>query len=114
MRFFIEGDSKFPTINGTGTEDYFGASYGFPENCTTAYAGNTLNHAGKDGPLGWWQPANTSRCQMTLPGGVLGSNGTTRAISQVSGVVREVATVVGCILPSVETRMQLRGSCETL
>ncbi len=53
MKFFMDGDSKFPTINGTGTEDYFGASYGFPENYTTAYAGNTLNHAGKDGPPKW-------------------------------------------------------------
>jgi hypothetical protein len=53
IKFFMDGDSKFPTINGTGTEDYFGASYGFPENYTTAYAGNTLNHAGKDGPPKW-------------------------------------------------------------
>jgi Protein of unknown function (DUF2961) len=53
VKFFIDGDSKFPTINGTGTEDYFGASYGFPENYTTAYAGNTLHHAGKEGPPKW-------------------------------------------------------------
>src|SRR5690349_15519864 len=24
VKFFIDGDAKFPTINGTGTEDYFG------------------------------------------------------------------------------------------
>jgi hypothetical protein len=53
VKFFIDGDGKYPTINGTGTEDYFGASYGFPENYTTAYAGNTLNHSGKEGPPKW-------------------------------------------------------------
>ena len=29
IKFYIDGDSKFPTINGTGTEDYFGGSYDF-------------------------------------------------------------------------------------
>ena len=53
IKFFLDGDGKFPTINGTGTEDYFGASYGFPENYSTAYTGNTLSHAGKDGPPKW-------------------------------------------------------------
>ena len=53
IKFFIDGDGKFPTINGTGTEDYFGASYGFPETYTTAYAGNTLSHSGKNGPPKW-------------------------------------------------------------
>ncbi len=47
IKFFIDGDGKFPTINGTGTEDYFGASYGFPEIYSTAYNGSTLKHAGK-------------------------------------------------------------------
>jgi hypothetical protein len=35
IKFFIDGDSKFPTICGTGTEDYFCGSYDFetgPEN----------------------------------------------------------------------------------
>ena len=27
IKFFIDGDSEFPTICGTGTEDYFGGSY---------------------------------------------------------------------------------------
>ncbi|OCT12582.1 hypothetical protein A8709_32735 [Paenibacillus pectinilyticus] len=27
VKFFIDGDEKFPTICGTGTEDYFGGSY---------------------------------------------------------------------------------------
>ncbi len=29
IKFYIDGDKKFPTICGTGTEDYFGGSYGF-------------------------------------------------------------------------------------
>ena len=27
IKFFIDGDGEFPTICGTGTEDYFGGSY---------------------------------------------------------------------------------------
>lgn len=30
IKFFIDGDREFPTICGTGTEDYFEFSYGFP------------------------------------------------------------------------------------
>ena len=29
IKFFIDGDGEFPTICGTGTEDYFGGSYGW-------------------------------------------------------------------------------------
>lgn len=29
IKFFLDGDQKFPTICGTGTEDYFGGSYNF-------------------------------------------------------------------------------------
>lgn len=29
IKFYIDGDTKFPTINGTGTEDYFCGSYNF-------------------------------------------------------------------------------------
>ena len=32
VKFFIDGDSKFPTICGTGTEDYFCGSYNFDRN----------------------------------------------------------------------------------
>ncbi len=31
VKFYIDGDSKFPTICGTGDEDYFNGSYGFEE-----------------------------------------------------------------------------------
>ena len=53
VKFYIDGDKKFPTICGTGTEDYFCGTYGFPETFTTAYVGNTLDHKGKDGPPKW-------------------------------------------------------------
>jgi hypothetical protein len=52
IKFFIDGDSKFPTICGTGTEDYFCGSHGFdvtgPDNAhhyqefTTPYSGLSL------------------------------------------------------------------------
>lgn len=42
IKFYMDGDQQFPTICGTGTEDYFLGSYGFPENYTTAYSGNVL------------------------------------------------------------------------
>lgn len=29
IKFFMDGDTKYPTINGTGTEDYFCGSYNF-------------------------------------------------------------------------------------
>lgn len=49
IKFYMDGDTKFPTINGTGTEDYFLGSYGFHvtneegdrvyKDYTTPYAG---------------------------------------------------------------------------
>src|SRR5258708_6386142 len=47
IKFFMDGDTEFPTINGTGTEDYFNGTYNFDvgkENggyreFTTPYAG---------------------------------------------------------------------------
>lgn len=46
IKFFMDGDKEFPTICGTGTEDYFCGSYGFHKPGTgeyqefdTAYAG---------------------------------------------------------------------------
>jgi hypothetical protein len=53
VKFYIDGDKDYPTLNGTGTEDYFGGTYGFPEVYTTAYVGNTLEHKGQDGPPKW-------------------------------------------------------------
>lgn len=53
VKFFIDGDTQFPTIVGTGTEDYFGASYGFAETYSSPYSGCTLKLAGKEGPPKW-------------------------------------------------------------
>ncbi len=44
IKFFMDGDTDFPTICGTGTEDYFCGSYGFDvggkyQEFTTPYAG---------------------------------------------------------------------------
>lgn len=44
IKFFLDGDKKFPTICGTGTEDYFCGSYNFDvegqyKEYSTAYAG---------------------------------------------------------------------------
>lgn len=44
IKFYLDGDKNFPTICGTGTEDYFCGSYGFVSNneyraYTTPYAG---------------------------------------------------------------------------
>jgi hypothetical protein len=44
IKFFLDGDGEFPTICGTGTEDYFCGSYNFDRNghyaeFSTAYAG---------------------------------------------------------------------------
>ena len=49
IKFFIDGDTDFPTINGTGEEDYFLGSYGYAKrenggapretNYSAAYAG---------------------------------------------------------------------------
>jgi len=37
IKFFLDGDDRFPTICGTGTEDYFGGSYGFENQKTNRY-----------------------------------------------------------------------------
>jgi hypothetical protein len=37
IKFYIDGDSEFPTIAGTGTEDYFCGSYNFENQATHRY-----------------------------------------------------------------------------
>jgi hypothetical protein len=32
IKFYLDGDTQFPTINGTGTEDYFNGAYDFEVN----------------------------------------------------------------------------------
>ncbi len=53
VKFYIDSDGKFPTLAGTGTEDYFGGSYGFPEPYSTAYVGTPLKPNNADGPPKW-------------------------------------------------------------
>jgi hypothetical protein len=43
IKFYMDGDEAFPTICGTGTEDYFGGAWGFGgEPYSTAYLGYPL------------------------------------------------------------------------
>jgi hypothetical protein len=46
MKFYIDGDAGFPTICGTGTEDYFCGSYGFENPKTKQYQEFTTPYAG--------------------------------------------------------------------
>jgi len=62
IKFFMDGDTKFPTICGTGTEDYFCGSYGFhsPEGggyleFNTAYAGMPQVIAGEQPKFGLYR-----------------------------------------------------------
>ena len=54
VKFYKDEDTKFPTICGTGTEDYFLGSYGFPQSYTTAYAGTTLPFKDSDSLPNYW------------------------------------------------------------
>lgn len=46
IKFFIDGDKEFPTICGTGTEDYFCGSYNFEDQVTKQYTEFTTAYAG--------------------------------------------------------------------
>jgi len=46
IKFFIDGDREFPTICGTGTEDYFCGSYNFENQVTKQYQEFTTPYAG--------------------------------------------------------------------
>ncbi|HYG17295.1 MAG TPA: glycoside hydrolase family 172 protein [Ohtaekwangia sp.] len=46
IKFYMDGDTKFPTINGTGTEDYFCGSYNFENKVTHQYQEFTTPYAG--------------------------------------------------------------------
>jgi hypothetical protein len=39
IKFYLDGDKKQPTINGTGTEDYFGGAWGFGDTFTSLFSG---------------------------------------------------------------------------
>jgi hypothetical protein len=53
IKFYVDGDKEFPTICGTGTEDYFCGSYGFPESYSTAYTGTVLPSKEGEAPSFW-------------------------------------------------------------
>ncbi|MDB5017960.1 MAG: hypothetical protein JWQ84_2792 [Mucilaginibacter sp.] len=44
IKFFMDGDTEFPTINGTGTEDYFCGSYDFDSNHKNPGGGETSQY----------------------------------------------------------------------
>jgi len=46
IKFFLDGDKEFPTICGTGTEDYFCGSYNFENRDTRQYQEYTTPYAG--------------------------------------------------------------------
>ena len=52
----MDGDDEFPTISGTGMEDYFLGSYGLSRVFSTAYSGNVLptSDAKKTDPPQFW------------------------------------------------------------
>ncbi len=46
IKFYLDGDADFPTICGTGTEDYFCGSYNFENPATREYQPFTTPYAG--------------------------------------------------------------------
>ena len=46
IKFYMDGDTEYPTINGTGTEDYFGGSYNFENQKTRQYQEYSTAYAG--------------------------------------------------------------------
>ena len=46
VKFFMDGDTEFPTIAGTGTEDYFCGSYDFENPLTKQYQEFTTPYSG--------------------------------------------------------------------
>jgi hypothetical protein len=58
IKFFIDSDGKFPTICGTGTEDYFCGAYGFENRTLHQYQEFTTPYSGLAQvirPDGLWQ-----------------------------------------------------------
>ena len=44
-KFYIDGDGEFPTICGTGTEDYFGGAWSFGKNFSAPFMGYPLGNS---------------------------------------------------------------------
>jgi hypothetical protein len=58
IKFFIDDDEEYPTICGTGTEDYFGGAWGFNDIYSTPFLGYPLwrkepNEVPKHGLYRW-------------------------------------------------------------
>jgi len=43
VKFYLDGDKQHPTINGTGTEDYFEGAWAFGDTFSTPFAGYPLH-----------------------------------------------------------------------
>jgi hypothetical protein len=52
FKVFLDGDREFPTICGTGTEDYFGGAWGFLQNFTAPFLGYPEGPAGPEYQVG--------------------------------------------------------------
>jgi hypothetical protein len=61
IKFFLDGDDEYPTICGTGTEDYFCGSYNFENKETRQYQEFTTPYAGLHQVL---RPDGVYRSQM--------------------------------------------------
>jgi len=61
VKFYLDGDKEFPTICGTGTEDYFCGSYNFENKETKQYQEFTTPYAGMPQVL---RPDGVYRSQM--------------------------------------------------
>jgi len=61
IKFYLDGDREFPTICGTGTEDYFCGSYNFENKATGQYQEYTTPYAGMPQVL---RPDGVYRSQM--------------------------------------------------
>ena len=59
IKFYMDGDREYPTICGTGTEDYFCGSYNFENSQTHQYQTFTMPYSGL--------------CQVICPDGVYAS-----------------------------------------
>jgi hypothetical protein len=73
IKFFLDGDREYPTINGTGTEDYFCGSYNFENQKTHQYQEFSTAYAGlhqvihPDGLYGSQQRFGMYRWHITDP-----------------------------------------------
>ncbi|MBO3662811.1 DUF2961 domain-containing protein [Microbacterium sp. NEAU-LLB] len=45
MKFFVDGDSDFPTICGTGTEDYYGGAWAFQDRLSSDFEPDVLTYS---------------------------------------------------------------------